>query len=150
MKSFILTTSIIFLVGCSQKSNQKNMEEIQKLTVENYVEAYNKFDIEGMIENLDSKVVFENVSGGNPDMKLEGIEAFRNQAEQATSYFKERKQTIKSWSFQEDTVIIQIDYRGILAIELPNGMKPGDTLELEGKSTFLFAGSKIAKIIDES
>lgn len=45
---------------------------------------------------------------------------------------------------------IDISYKAILAIDLPNGMQAGDTLELNGKSEFEFDNRKIKKISDYS
>ncbi len=146
MNNLTLIITILLLIACSQK----DMKESKKAAIENYISSYNNFDVEGMLKDLHAGIVFENVSNGTVDMKLEGKEAFRRQAEAATSYFRERTQSITSWDFQEDSVSIQIEYIGILNIELPNGMKPGDTLELRGKSTFIFKENQIVRIIDES
>ena len=43
-----------------------------------------------------------------------------------------------------------IDYRATVAMELPNGLKPGDTLRLQGKSIFRFDDGKIISIEDIS
>lgn len=126
------------------------MKEQQRQIIENYVASYNSFDINGMIRDLDDKLVFENVSNGRRDLRTEGINEFRQQAESAKQYFTQRKQTIESWEFNDSIVVIYIDYQGVLNIELPNGMKKGDRLNLKGKSTFEFEKGKIIKITDES
>ena len=126
------------------------MEEIQKQIVEDYVNAYNNFDIDGMTINLDENIVFENISNGKVDLRTEGLIEFRKQAESAKQYFRQRKQTIESWAFRDRVVVIHILYNAILAIDLPNGMKSGDTLELKGRSTFEFENNKITKISDRS
>ena len=138
---------IVLTLGCQTK---KDLKEQQKNIIENYVNSYNEFDINGMIINLDKDVVFENISNGKMDLKTVGIKKFKEQAELAKQYFKERKQTIESWDFQGQKVIIDIDYKAILAIDLPNGMKSGDTLELKGQSEFLFKDYKIIEIKDKS
>ncbi len=149
MKKYILLiVSLATISGCNQPKSA--MKDIQKNAIENYISSYNSFDVDGMTKDLNDKVVFENISEGEVDMKLEGLEAFKEQASAATSYFSEREQVISSWDFQGETVSVDIEYVGILAIELPNGMKPGDTLKLKGKSTFVFSDSEIIKITDES
>ena len=115
-------------------TNSKYMN--QKSIIENYVQSYNNFDVDGMIKDLHNNVVFENISGGEVNLKLEGLEAFKKQAESAKGLFKERKQTIKSWDFQDDAITIKIDYYGILASDLPNGMKAGDELTTRGAIRF--------------
>ena len=43
-----------------------------------------------------------------------------------------------------------IDYKAILNMDLPNGMKKGDTLEMKGQSQFEFKNDRIVKILDVS
>lgn len=126
------------------------MEELEKSMIENYVNSYNRFDLQGMVKDLSDRVIFENCSNGFVDLRTEGIDVFKTQAQTAMSYFAERKQTINSWEFHEDKVSIEISYRAILAIDLPNGLKKGDSLELNGKSVFEFDKEKIIKITDHS
>ena len=126
------------------------MKELQQEIIENYINSYNTFDTKGMIQNLHEDIIFENSTNGKVDLRTEGKEAFYKQANTAKQYFTERKQTVKSWQFKDAQVIIQIDYEGILAIDLPNGMKSGETLKLQGQSIFDFKDGKIYKIRDSS
>ncbi len=127
------------------------MMDIQKTIIQNYVEAYNNFDVEKMIENFGSTVIFENISGGVSNMRLEGIEAFKEQANQAKSYFETRKQTIVSWNMVNDTIEIELLYEATLAMDFPNGLKKGDKLNLNGKSIFKFTKeNKILSLTDIS
>jgi len=128
---------VVFWVLISCKNND-TMQNEQKQMIENYVNSYNDFDIEGMIRDLDQDIVFENYTGDTLDLKIEGLDKFVKQAKPATSFFKQRQQTITSWQFDNDMVRITIDYEGILAVDLPNGMKSGDTLQLNGVSEFTF------------
>ena len=118
--------------------------------INDYVEAYNNFDVSGMVRHLDDSIVFQNVSEGEVTMELEGIEAFKLQAEQATILFKSRKQTINHIQITDNTAEVTIDYFGVLAQDLPNGLKAGDTIQLQGKSVFSIKGDKIVKLLDES
>ena len=121
-----------------------------KQIVEHYVNSYNSFDVAGMLKNLDQEIIFENMSNGVVDLRTDGIEDFRIQAETATQYFKERTQKIVSWTYSDTTVTIMIDYKAILNMDLPNGMKKGDTLEMKGQSQFEFKNDRIVKILDVS
>lgn len=94
--------------------------------------------------------LFENVSGGNVDLKIEGIENFRNQANLATAYFSERKQRIDKWTFDYHVISVEISFEGILAADFPNGMKKGDVLRLKGTSEFTFENDKIVFLKDKS
>ena len=71
---------------------QEKMKEI----VENYVRAYNAFDVEAMLAQLHQDVVFRNVSNGETTMETNGLDEFRQAAEQATQMFASRQQTITS------------------------------------------------------
>ena len=126
------------------------MKEQQKDIIENYIKSYNDFDIAGMTKNLSKDVVFENVSNGNVELRTEGILEFKKQAESAKHYFSRRTQTIEFWEFDKSKVSVKIDYKATLAIDLPNGMKTGDTLELKGASEFTFENGKIKSITDKS
>ena len=126
------------------------MQTLQQQIVEHYVNSYNSFDVAGMLKNLDQEIIFENMSNGVVDLRTDGIEDFRIQAETATQYFKERTQKIVSWTYSDTTVTIMIDYKAILNMDLPNGMKKGDTLEMKGQSQFEFKNDRIVKILDVS
>ncbi len=126
------------------------MKEQQKQAIENYIHAYNAFDISGMVKDLHPNVVFENITNDEVDLTTKGIEEFKIQAEKAKQYFTERKQIIESWNFEDNQVTIDIDYEGVLAIDLPGGAMAGDTLALKGKSEFFFSDDKIIGIKDFS
>lgn len=147
MKNLMLIVILLLISGCQ---TNKDMKEQQKQIIEAYVNAYNDFDIEGMTKNLDKNVVFENISNGKVDLRTEGLSEFKKQAESAKKYFKQRKQTIESWKFNDSKVLIDIDYKAVIAIDLPNGLKAGDTLEMKGKSEFEFENGKIKSITDKS
>lgn len=118
--------------------------------IRNYIDGYNEFDINKMVQDLDEAIVFENISNGEMDMSLEGIEAFKEQAEQAKKYFSARMQTIKSFTHTNNETEIGIDYCAVLAMDFPNGLKKGDELKLQGKSVFKFRGDRIIKLTDIS
>ncbi|WP_426584393.1 nuclear transport factor 2 family protein [Mucilaginibacter sp. R-33] len=95
----------------------------RELIISNYVKAYNNFDVENMLKNLAPSVKFQNISNGDVDMELDGIEAFRSQVEQATKLFERREQVIRSFKHTGNKTEIAIDYNAILAADLPNGLK---------------------------
>ncbi|MES2267956.1 MAG: nuclear transport factor 2 family protein [Bacteroidota bacterium] len=125
------------------------MDELESI-VKNYIDSYNNFNVDGMVADMDKAVVFENVAGGEVNMTLNGIEEFRKQAVQAVELFSSREQTITSLTHTGNQVVVDIAYHGVLAVDLPNGMKQGDELNLKGRSTFTFAGDKIITLRDES
>jgi hypothetical protein len=124
----------------------KNREKI----IQNYIDGYNERDVEKMVEDFDTAIVFENISNGEVNMSMAGLELFKQQAEQAKNYFSSRAQTIRSFTHRDDETEVEIDYKAVLAMDFPNGLKKGDELNLQGKSMFQFSGEKIIKLTDIS
>ncbi|MBC5773164.1 nuclear transport factor 2 family protein [Pontibacter sp. KCTC 32443] len=119
-------------------------------TIENYINAYNNFNVEGMLAQIHLEVEFENIVNGQVTLSIKGIDAFKAQAEEATKYFTQRDQKITQLTITDHTAETQIDYTAILAIDLPNGLKAGDKLELKGRSVFTFKDGKIIRLQDYS
>ena len=126
-----------------------NLDEKRKI-IQKYLEAYNKFDIEGMLSVLSDDVKFENVQNDKVNTSTNGKIEFRQLAEQSKTLFSERKQIIKSIENNPQITSVKISYHGILASDLPNGMKAGEQINLEGVSEFIFSNSKICSIRDIS
>lgn len=97
-------------------------EEVKGI-IENYVQAYNSFDVEGMARLLHTDIVFRNYSNGELNTETKGIEAFRELAEKSAKIFSSRRQTIIACLVMDDKAEVQIDYEGTLTIDLPNGLK---------------------------
>ena len=125
-------------------------EQQKKAVIENYIQAYNNFDVDGMTKDLHVNVVFQNITNGEVDLTTNGIFEFSTQAEKAKTYFSTRKQVIEKWSFQGNKVMLDISYEGILAVNIPGGAMIGDTLELTGQSEFIFEENRIINIRDMS
>ncbi|HYH16073.1 MAG TPA: nuclear transport factor 2 family protein [Flavisolibacter sp.] len=118
--------------------------------IQNYIAGYNEFDIDKMVQDFDDEIVFQNISGGETTLSLLGLNALKVQAQQATQYFSSRTQTIKSFTHKSDDTEIEVDYNATLAIDLPDGLKKGEELHLQGRSIFTFSGNKITKLVDIS
>lgn len=123
-------------------------KQLVREIIEGYVGAYNRFDVEGMLLNVDHEVTFENKSNNRVDLHTEGIEELRRHAEDSKRCFTRRKQAITGMEFRDDEVEVAIDFSGTLAVDLPGGMKAGDKIELKGKTIFKFKSEKIVAIID--
>lgn len=124
--------------------------EQRETIIRNYIDAYNRFDIDAMLADFDDNIQFKNISENEINMSITGIKDFREQAEMATEIFSERQQAIQSITYNEDTVIVDISYFAVLAVDFPNGLKQGDTLSLQGRSVFTFSGNKIIALTDIS
>jgi ketosteroid isomerase-like protein len=115
-----------------------------------YADAYNRLDIDGMVKYFAEEVIFENIQNEEVGMLLRGRKSFRKQAEEAQSYFSERQQRVLSFSHSGNQTSVDIDYFARLAIDLPNGLRKGQELQLLGRSVFTFEGDYIVKLVDIS
>jgi len=122
----------------------------QQQLIESYIEAYNRFDVDGMLRPLHDDVVFHNIAAGEVNLTTRGKAEFRQQAEQATQYFSEREQRVTQWQFADQQVEVLIDYVAVAAMDFPNGLKTGNTLQLQGRSVFRFSDGQIIAIEDIS
>lgn len=123
--------------------------EMRKL-IEQYLKAYNAFDIDGMMASVHPDVQFQNVSDGKVTVAAAGTEEFRQIAEQATALFASRCQTVTAFTINEAGASVDIAYEGVLAKDLPNGLKAGQMLKLNGRSQFEFKDGKISRLVDYS
>jgi len=127
------------------------MADIEKrILIEQFIDAYNRFDVDGMLARLTPDVSFENVADGQVTAATCGIDEFRQLAEQSKALFSERKQTITALKFHPASVVASIAWRGVFAIDVPNGPAAGTVIELEGESEFEFADGRLSRIVDRS
>ncbi|AQG81253.1 nuclear transport factor 2 family protein [Spirosoma montaniterrae] len=118
--------------------------------IDQYIAAYNRMDVPGMLALLHDVIVFENVSNTSGITATSGKAEFEALARQSLGVFTMRQQTIRSLTLGERTAAAEIDYNAILAIDLPNGKKAGDVISLRGVTIFAFSDGKIARISDYS
>ena len=125
-------------------------EDEKRSMVECYLAAYNAFDIDGMMAVIHPGIEFKNVSGGEVNATTSGASDFRLLAEKSRELFRSRKQKILTFWSNADQASIAVAFEGVLASDLPNGMKAGETLRLNGRSEFTFCDGKIYRIKDVS
>lgn len=146
-----LTKIFLILVMITFKNCQVMDEKHQRREIiKDYIISYNEFDIKGMLEHLHQDIIFGNYSDGHLSRRTEGKEAFKEQAESAKAYFESREQKPELWKFNENEVKVDISYLAVLATDLPNGRRAGDTVQMKGVSVFQFKDDKIILIRDES
>lgn len=126
------------------------MDASQKDLIERYLAAYNAFDIEGMLAQLDPAVRFENFADGQLTAESSGVDAFRQLAEQSKNLFTEREQRITALARQGDILVADIAWRGRLAADVPGGPSAGTMIAMTGRSEFGFGAGGIVKIVDRS
>ncbi len=118
--------------------------------VEQFIAAYNGFDVEGLIALLHPDCSSRNFSGGQVTASTDGIEDFRKLAEMSASMLASRRQPITGFRWDGDTLIVEIDFTGTLRADNPGGPKAGQTLSLHGRSKYQFRDGKIASVADYS
>ncbi|MBK7704680.1 MAG: nuclear transport factor 2 family protein [Acidobacteria bacterium] len=118
--------------------------------VQGYIDAYNRCDVPAMLRTLHPDIEFKNVSGGRVTSNTIGIAQFEEKARASARLFKTRHQHIEEISFLEDRIEVRIGYSATLAVDLPNGLRAGRTIELNGRSIFRFSGDLIIGIEDIS
>jgi ketosteroid isomerase-like protein len=122
----------------------------QRGVVDRYLAAYNAFDIDAMMATIHPDIEFRNVSGSVVNATASGEGEFRQLAEQTKGLFSSRNQTLRSFASGGGIAMIEVTYEAVLAADLPNGMKAGETLRLEGRSEFVFRDGKICQLTDYS
>ena len=122
----------------------------KKNLIEKFVRAYNSFDVDGMMALMHPECSFQNISGGQVTATATGSRQFRELAEESKALFSSRSQTITAYKFEPHSVTVDIDYKGVLRVDLPDGPKAGQMLKLRGKSVFRFRDGLIHELIDQS
>ncbi|HZX79921.1 MAG TPA: nuclear transport factor 2 family protein [Lysobacter sp.] len=118
--------------------------------VARYIAAYNAFDVDGMLSTLAPDVRFENYAAGRLTAEATDAAAFRALAEQACALFSEREQRVTTLTIEQNRAVAAVAYRGRLAVDIPDGPRAGELLELEGESEFHVVDQRIAKLVDRS
>ena len=118
--------------------------------VARYIDAYNRMNVQAMLDCLSGEVRFINRSNGETTNETHGIEAFRALAEQGVQLFAEREQTILDCIAIDDRAAVRIGYRAKVKTDLPNGWKAGQEIEMTGTSFFMISEGKISELIDAS
>jgi hypothetical protein len=123
-------------------------QDLYQKIIENYIDAYNSFDVDRMLSDMHDDVKFENISNGEVNLVTNGRTELRDQAEQAKQLFKERRQKIVDIKFYDDLVEVKIDFRGVLAVDFSEELKADSVIELKGNSIFRFKDNKIIELKD--
>ena len=118
--------------------------------VARYIDAYNRMNVQAMLDCLSGEVRFINRSNGETTNETHGIEAFRALAEQGVQLFAEREQTILDCIAIDDRAAVRIGYRAKVKTDLPNGWKAGQEVKMTGTSFFMISEGKISEVIDAS
>jgi ketosteroid isomerase-like protein len=118
--------------------------------IRNYISAYNERDIDTMLNHVTDDVVFENISNTGQSMRLEGKAMMRQVAEVSGNAFSYRRQRLVSLITGSAKAAAEIEFEGRTAVDLPNGVKAGETVKVRGASFFEFRGALLCRIADYS
>ena len=124
-------------------------EKRMKQIIDEYIKAYNEFNVEEMLRNVHADVELKSTTNGEVNVQLKGISTLKNQAEQSLSLFKKREMKIIEQVIKGDTVKNKISFKGVIGVDFPDGsVKSGELVKLEGESIFQFEKGKIILIED--
>ena len=115
-----------------------------------YIASYNARDIDGMITCVTDDVVFENISNTGQCMRLDGKEMMAQVAALSGNAFSYRRQRIVNVVTGAGKAAAEIEFEGKAAVDLPNGVKAGETVKVRGASFFEFRGNLLCRIADYS
>ncbi|MEL6862056.1 MAG: nuclear transport factor 2 family protein [Pseudomonadota bacterium] len=118
--------------------------------INRYIQSYNDRDIEGMLDCVTEDVVFENISNASQSMRLEGREQMGEVARLSGNAFSYRRQRLINLIIGEGKASAEIEFEGKAAVDLPNGVKAGETVKIRGASFFEFRGRLLSRIADYS
>ncbi|MXV52707.1 nuclear transport factor 2 family protein [Pedobacter sp. HMF7647] len=126
-----------------------NSHQYQQI-IENYITAYNQFDTNGMLKDMDDDILFENSLNDEVNLRIIGKSGLKQQIINASELFSQRTQTIQRITIDGDSATVDVHYTGVLAVDFNDTLKTGSKLELTGKSIFTFKDDKISELRDIS
>tara|TARA_R110000787_G_scaffold44093_12_gene108054 strand:- start:9395 stop:9766 length:372 start_codon:yes stop_codon:yes gene_type:complete len=115
-----------------------------------YIASYNARDIDGMIDCVTDDVVFENISNSGQSMRLDGKDMMRQVADLSGNAFSYRRQRLVNVVTGAGKAAAEIEFEGKAAVDLPNGVRAGETVKIRGASFFEFRGNLLCRIADYS
>jgi hypothetical protein len=118
--------------------------------IDRYIDAYNRIDVDAMLATMHREVIFENFAAGTLTVRTVGIDELRHLAESSRHLFSSRRQTVTGFSEATGTAHVQVLFEGIFAIDLPNGVRAGQHIAMNGRSEFRERDGLLIYIADHS
>ena len=118
--------------------------------IDRYIAAYNRMDVDAMLATVHREVVFENYTAGRPSVRTLGIEELRRLAENSRHLFSARRQTITGYHQEAGVAYVQVFFEGTFAVDLPNGVRAGQSIAMPGRSEFRELDGRLVHIVDYS
>lgn len=118
--------------------------------IRRYIDAYNARDMDTMLACVTEDVVFENISNTGKSLRLDGKLMMRQVAEVSGNAFAYRRQRLISLVTGENKAAAEIEFEARAAVNLPSGIKAGETVRVRGASFFEFRDGLLSRIADYS
>lgn len=115
-----------------------------------YLAAYNRMDVAALLDCLSEDVTFQNFVDGQVTVDSTGKQAFSELATAGVQAFEKRQQRATNVITVAGTTLIEVEFSALVAADLPNGWKAGQTLKFQGASAFRVEDRKIVSITDQS
>jgi len=109
---------------------------VMRELIERYLAAYNRMDVDGMLATMHREVVFENYTAGVMSVRTQGADELRHLAQSSSYLFSARRQLILAYEERDGTATAHILFDGTFAVDLPNGVRAGQSITLNGRSEF--------------
>jgi ketosteroid isomerase-like protein len=118
--------------------------------IDRYLAAYNRMDVDAMLAAMHREVVFENYTAGRLGVRTLGIEELRRLAENSRHLFSARRQTVTGYREHDGVAYAQVFFEGTFAVDLPNGVRAGQAVAMQGRSEFRERDGLLIHIADYS
>jgi hypothetical protein len=118
--------------------------------IDRYIDAYNRIDINAILATMHGEVIFENYAAGVLSVRTVGIHELRHLEENSRQLFSARRQTITTYAEAADIAYAQIHFQGTFAIDLPNGIRAGQSMALDGRSEYRERDGLLTYVADYS
>jgi ketosteroid isomerase-like protein len=118
--------------------------------IERYLGAYNRMDVDGMLATMHREVVFENYTAGVLSVRTQCADELQRLAESSRYLFSARRQLVLAYEERDGTATVHILFDGTFAVDLPNGVRAGQSITLGGRSEFRQRDGLLVYIADYS
>lgn len=125
------------------------MENDSRRVVEDFINCYNRKDIDSMLNLLADDIQYEYISNSNGiTTQASSKEQFREISRMAAENYEDRQLTAIHWVMSENSVAVETELWCRLAKDLPNGLKAGEGLRLKGATFFIIENGLIKRLVD--
>jgi hypothetical protein len=114
--------------------------------VVDFLEAYNAKDIDKMLADVTSDLVFRHYCDAGVLFKADDKATFEAALREEVGAFKQRSQVVKTAMTLLGSTVLTTQFHAVVAKDLSNGWKAGQEITLPGAAEFQFRDDQIANI----